>query len=216
VNEATKQLIPVIVSYVAQHGGSVTKTRLLKLLYLFDVEYYRTHRETFTGFSWKFFHLGPWAPEYDETLSRLVAHEDLIESESAWADYDTKFYRTPRPHDFDKLFPAVKDWAALKCVLETWGTRSTGEILDYVYFRTDPMEHGVRHETLDFSTIPTERPLAYTRSSSGKTQKEIAALRRKFQQQTADRASVRKAGYTKPRYDEQFFEALSRIDKLTG
>ena len=41
-------------------GSYFTKTKLLKLLYLFDVEYYRIHRIIFfTGFSWKFYHLGP-------------------------------------------------------------------------------------------------------------------------------------------------------------
>jgi hypothetical protein len=56
-------LIQAIVTWIAEHDGYATKTKLLKLLYLFDVEYYRQHRYTFTGFGWKFFHLGPWAAE---------------------------------------------------------------------------------------------------------------------------------------------------------
>ena len=32
--------IPAIVSYVNEHKGYVTKTKLLKLLYLFDVEFF--------------------------------------------------------------------------------------------------------------------------------------------------------------------------------
>ena len=50
-------LIPAVVTWVVEHDSYVTKTKLLKLLYVFDVEYYR-HRSTFTGFGWKFFHLG--------------------------------------------------------------------------------------------------------------------------------------------------------------
>ena len=55
-----EKLMIAIVSWAVEQGSYITKTKLLKLLYLFDVEYYRVHRRTFTGFSWKFFHLGPW------------------------------------------------------------------------------------------------------------------------------------------------------------
>ncbi len=41
MNQALVKLIPAIISAVVERGGYVTKTKLLKLLYLFDVEYYR-------------------------------------------------------------------------------------------------------------------------------------------------------------------------------
>ena len=34
-------LIPAIVTWIAEHDSYATKTKLLRLLYLFDVEYYR-------------------------------------------------------------------------------------------------------------------------------------------------------------------------------
>ena len=81
-------LIPAIVTWIADHDSYATKTKLLKLLYLFDVEYYRQHRCTFTGFGWKFFHLGPWATEYDPTLSGLLAHGVLSEQRSNSSEYE--------------------------------------------------------------------------------------------------------------------------------
>lgn len=41
MNPHLKNLIAAVVSYVTEHGGYITKTKLLKLLYLFDVEYYQ-------------------------------------------------------------------------------------------------------------------------------------------------------------------------------
>src|ERR1700730_1177960 len=67
-----EKLMAAIVTWVVGQGSYVTKTKLLKLLYLFDVEYYRAHRQTFTGFGWKFFHLGPWAAAFDPALDQLV------------------------------------------------------------------------------------------------------------------------------------------------
>jgi hypothetical protein len=215
MNPAVSQLIPAIVSYVNEHGGYITKTKLLKLLYLFDVEYYRIHRRTFTGFSWKYFHLGPWAKEYEEALGNLIAQDNLLESESAKPEYDTKFYRTPQARDIEKVFPSLKDWAALKLVLDTWSESSTGEILDYVYFRTEPMEHGIRNEPLDFRTIQAEQPPKYSRTSSGKTTKEIESLRKKFREGVAGRVSGTRTAFTPPRYDEEFFEALSKLERTT-
>src|ERR1039457_5693019 len=81
-------LIPAIVTWIVDHDSYATKTKLLKLLYLFDVEYYRRHRRTFTGFGWKFFHLGPWAAEYDPALSGLLAHGVLSEQRSNSSEYD--------------------------------------------------------------------------------------------------------------------------------
>ena len=37
------ELITAVVSYVTKREGYITKTKLLKLLYLFDVEFYRAH-----------------------------------------------------------------------------------------------------------------------------------------------------------------------------
>jgi hypothetical protein len=90
---AVDSLIPAIVTWIVDHGSYATKTKLLKLLYLFDVEYYRHHRSTFTGFAWKFFHLGPWAAEYDPALNGLLAHGILTEQRSNASEYDTAFYR---------------------------------------------------------------------------------------------------------------------------
>ncbi len=216
MNPALNQLIPALVSYVNEHGGYVTKTKLLKLLYLFDVEHYRIHRKIFTGFSWKFFHLGPWAKEYEEAVGNLVAQEELIESASTKPEYDTKFYRTPHPHNLDNIFQSLKDWAALKSVLNTWGECSTGEILNHVYFRTEPMEHGIRNEALDFSTVQEEPHTKYSRSSSGKSAKEIDTLRKQFREKVAARVSTVGLNLTPPRYDAEFFEALSKLDKAIG
>lgn len=50
--ERTKNLIVAIVSEHNRLNQPISKTRLLALLYLFDIEWYRKHRETYTGFTW--------------------------------------------------------------------------------------------------------------------------------------------------------------------
>lgn len=214
MNPAIRELIPALIFYIGERGGYVTKTKLLKLLYLFDVEFYRAHEVTFTGFQWKFFHLGPWTSEFDPLLAELVDDEDIVETKSVKPDYETKFYKASEPSDFNRLFDKYSDQAILRTILDAWAESTTGEILDYVYFRTEPMEHGVRNQPLDFTRIVRQPTQKYARTSSGKTNKEINDARRKIREKL-EKTTVktpRPFNFTPPKYDEEFFAALEKMD----
>jgi len=209
-----EKLIAAIVTWVVGEGSYVTKTKILKLLYLFDVEYYRVYRRTFTGFTWKFFHLGPWATEFGPTLDQLVGRGTLLQQQGSNADFETSFYRAAERIDPRAPFSSVKDESILRSVLKRWGTSSTGEILDYVYFQTAPMEAGIRNAPLDFSLIQSEQPAVYTRSSSGKTKAELLKLRSKFEAEQAQRKAGRNQPFefTPPKYDEEYLNALAKLE----
>jgi hypothetical protein len=212
VNETVQALIPAVVAYVVETGGYVTKTKLLKLLYLIDVEFYRFNGQTFTGFDWKFFHLGPWSAEFDPLINNLVASGTLIERAGTKSEYETKFFHVAEPHNLSKIFKTANDEFAIKGVLRTWAESSTGEILDHVYFRTEPMERGVRNERLDFSAIshgPVER---YGRPSSGISPREVKKLREKFQSHSNEIARRTTFAYTPPRYDEEFRKGIEKLE----
>ena len=213
MNKVVEQLIPAIVSYVTEHNGYVTKTKLLKLLYLFDVEFFRANQRIFTGFEWKFFHLGPWTSEYEPIINSLVATGTLVEQSSARSEYDTKFFRSSEHSDLSRLFPSFGEEAVLRRVLNTWGENSTGEILDYVYFRTEPMEHGIRNERLDFTHISQEEPAKYIRNASGVTKKDVKRLRAELASRLKDLQGRQTFEFTEPNYDEQFQVEMDRLEK---
>ena len=211
MDEATEsKLFAAIATYAVEHDSYLTKTKLLKLLYLFDVEYFRLHRETFTGFHWKFFHLGPWTNEFDPVLEGILARGVLSQTRGL---YDGALLTAPNMVDPDSVFPGLKDSLALRGILKTWGGASTGQILDYVYFKTEPMECAIRNEPLDFSVIPANLEPVYKRSSSGATASEIAALRRRFTEVRTKRKVEATSSITPPRYDEAFEVAISTMDK---
>lgn len=206
------ELIIAVVSYVTEHGGYITKTKLLKLLYLLDVEFYRAHGRTFTGFQWKYFHLGPWTREFDPLLEGLVAAGSLVEHLLERPDFDAKFLRAAESGNLRKPFDNYKDEGILKSVLDIWGPSPTGEILDYVYFRTEPMEYGVRNEPLDFSRVLQHVPETYKRSPSNKTAGEIKAMRREFNQKIAKQLGSTAFQFTQPKYDDEFHAAMEKLD----
>lgn len=208
--QAAARLLGAIVTFVQKRGSYVTKTKLLKLLYLFDVEYYRVHRKTFTGLNWKFFHLGPWAAEYDSLVAYAVATDAL---EQNLGKYDTPLYRATEQVETSSLGLSVKDEGILRAVLKKWSDVDTPEILDYVYFNTEPMLSGVRSQPLDFSAIQ-DLPPVYKRSSSGASPKEIARRRAAFIERQQKRGSEHSpVRITSPQYDESFDRAMATMDR---
>jgi hypothetical protein len=111
-----EKLITAVVTWGVGEGSYVTKTKLLKLLYLFDIEYYRVHRQTFTAFGWKFFHLGPWAAEFDPILDELVTRGALLQHSSN-NEFETAFYRSAERIDRREPFSNVRDEYILRGVL---------------------------------------------------------------------------------------------------
>lgn len=206
------ELITAVVSYVTEHDGYMTKTKLLKLLYLFDVEFYRAHGKTFTGFQWKYFHLGPWTKEFDPLLEGLVARGALTEQLVEKPDYDAKFLRAQESGNLKTVFADIRDELLLRNLLDLWGPSPTSEILDYVYFRTEPMEHGIRNEPLDFTRVLPQLPETYKRPASKATAGEIKALRREFSRKVAEKLPAKAFKFTAPKYDEEFQAAMEKLD----
>jgi hypothetical protein len=113
-----------------------------------------------------------------------------------------------------RAFVNVRDESIRLEVLKRWGTRTTGEILNYVYFQTEPMEAAIRNQPLDFSLIATERPAVYSRSCSGKSTADIRKLSAKFDQLQAEKKpkEQRPFTFTPPRYDEEYLEAMRKLE----
>lgn len=210
-----KLLIPALVSYITSKGSYVTKTKLLKLLYLIDVEYFRANRTLYTGFSWKFFHLGPWAPEFDSAIQNLTNAGVILETQSSRPDYDVKFFSTDQPYDLWRLFSSHKEELPVRIVLNTWAESSTAEILDHVYFNTEPMEYGVRNTRLDFSTIPEEPIERYKRTTSDIEPKALRKMRDAYRHAVSKIRSGETVHFEfqQPNYDEEFARAMEKLHR---
>jgi hypothetical protein len=210
INPKVSKLIPLIVAEVRAKESYVTKTKLLKLLYLFDVAYYRIHRETFTGFEWVYLKFGPWTDEYDELLRGLEANSAI----TITLGNNAEFFSTRERVEFEELVDTARDELLLKGVLRKWGEESTNTILDYVYFQTEPMLEGNRYEPLDFSTIPEELPVQYKRPASGKSDKQIEGLRSLLLAKLAELKAKPRLKKAEPiEYDDLFFEGMQAFEE---
>ncbi len=212
MNPKLKELVIAIVSRVTESGVKVSKTKLLKLLYLFDIEWYRTHQDTFTGFNWKFYLLGPWTDEYDPVLDKYEGNG--LEREKTKDTYGTEFIKTDETVRLRDLFSTRDEEIILEDMIRTWAKVPTEEILDHIYFRTEPMDEAVRDERLDFRKVSTEPPRKYRRTRSGLTKQQLNAMRERvaYRLQAVRKRERELPEFTQPDYDEVFFDAMDQLE----
>ena len=143
-------LIRYIVAEVQDANGIVFRTRLVKLLYLCDIEYYRSTRERLTDLEWKRYKFGPYAFELPEKTRRIGL--DLGEEEVDFATGRGVKYEVYNVPDPDKWL-TFSQKQIVDRVIKQWGNEDLNALLDYVYCDTEPMLGAQYRETLDFRKI---------------------------------------------------------------
>jgi hypothetical protein len=123
-------------------------TRLVKLLYLADLEWRRRHAgQPLAALTWQFLHFGPYATELADLLGGPEVERTEFEPGKV-------AHRLPlEVEDLDR--PQVPDEVSglLASLVKTWGDADLNLLLDYVYFETEPMEAAQRGQLLDFSRL---------------------------------------------------------------
>jgi len=145
-----RALILYIVGGARERRVTLNRVRLVKLLYLADVESVRTRRAPVTGVDWVFLDFGPHSDALAETVADLERR--------------TALYRAV-PEDA----PDGEDWISgtrrtVDTVLERFAALTLNALLDHVYFHTGPMAGARRGERLDMDRARGDagprRPLA--------------------------------------------------------
>jgi hypothetical protein len=203
-----------ILTRIKEREGTANKTKLLKLLYLADIESFRFTGQTVTGFDWIFYLYGPWAADYDELLKQLQA-EDTIQIER-WVKADVEGERiVPQESvQLERVISSVEVSLRIKHYVDTWADRGVATLLDYVYFETEPMRDATKMERLDFSKVSKEPPRPYRRTKSGTDPKELRRLKARF----VEERKKLTGGWTgtsveQAPYDATYFEALQAFDE---
>lgn len=145
------ELIRYIVSEVNDKDGYVTTIRLVKFLYLIDLEYYRIRTSLLTDLKWVFHLFGPYSneiPKAGAILGYNLKREDFKTEEG----HKGVFFRV----DDIQSPPSWLDSTSLSVIdriLKVWCDQDTQTLLDYVYTQTEPMILGKRNDPLDFSNV---------------------------------------------------------------
>jgi len=204
-----RNLITYLVLELADMGASLGKTKLVKLLYLIDVENYRRRSQMLSGLEWVFYHYGPYSFEIDTELKRLSL--DLPQEEvTTQAGFTTITFK-PSPNvpsglgtDFSPAERLVVDR-----VLREWGMEQLNPILNFVYFNTEPMRDAQRGEVLDFTSI--KRITTSTRTAPKVTLPEDLTMALRSRLQTAKSERRRLPLDPPPRFDDVYELGLANM-----
>jgi hypothetical protein len=130
-----RELIAYVIAGARERRVTLNRLRLVKLLYLVDVERVRTGREPVTGLRWVFLDRGPDAQELIDVLLDMERRSAL--------------YRAA-PDDA----PDAENWIGatrrtVDSVVERHAALAPNALLDHVYFDTGPMAGAERGQALD-------------------------------------------------------------------
>lgn len=215
-HQITRRLILSIISGIQAKGASATKTKILKFLYLADVAYYRATGSQLTDFEWTFFHYGPWTSEYDRVLAALEDAESVIHERIPFADGSADVYETRERLDIQDLIPSLEAFHEFSLAFDAFADRPLPDLLNYVYFETEPLKNAERYQLLDFGTIDRSRRVrVYRASSSGSSTNRIRAVRSRFQELRRQGQVRLSSPAPNPRYDEGYWELIDQLSNDT-
>ena len=214
-NIILNSLITHIATELADKGIGFGKTKLVKLIYLVDVENYRARRETLTGLEWVFYHYGPYSFGIDDALADLSF--DIPQESATTAGGRAAIVFKPGEGVKSRLGEHVgtSQLRLVNRVIGEWGETELNPLLNHVYFYTEPMKDAARGETLDFSKIPRRRRSRSARARDGAPMSEerLNEYRRRFREAKAARAEFRRPLDPPPRFDRVYQEALARMNE---
>lgn len=209
-----KELALAILTRVQERAGTINKTKLLKLLYLADIEHFRKHDETLTGFDWRFHLYGPWASEFDQLLNDLMTADSIEVQPWSKDDLNGNRISSLESRDLNRVIADTDEYYRIQRIIDTWTDRSLSDLLDYVYFETEPMKGAVSQQKLSFNTVSKELPKLYRRLPSGADPRAMGRLRARLQslqKQNESRRDSATALFRPPRYDEVYSDALNQL-----
>lgn len=130
---------------------TVGAVRLVKLLYLLEVEFYKANGRRLTDATWRYYLYGPYPDEFKELAERpgIVTEDVPLTGERIFR----KLAVEEGTVDLSSMLRA-EETRLIPFVVKEWGDAWLNSLLNYVYFHTPPMQAAkVRGEVLDFSTI---------------------------------------------------------------
>ncbi len=208
-------LVKAILSRVKERRGYTTKTKLFKYLYLTDLEHYRYTGETLTGIDWIFYHYGPWAQECETLYAKLKDQGEIRVNYSQSAEFETEFVNPAETVALEQAIENIRVELAVREQVDRWADEKLGDMLNYVYLHTEPMENAVRRERLDFSKIERGgNPQPATLPRANDNPSAIARMRKTIAEKTrVSQSPPPSMHFTPPRYDEVYDEAMRIMEE---
>lgn len=220
-------IVAILTEARNQDRTKLLKTALMKFVYLADVyaaEEDAEHR-TITRLPWRFVHYGPYAGEVDDVAGELetqraihVERRQLRAFENEENEGQYKLYMLPkgaRAKSFKEI--GVSKYVALRLSadIRRFGD-NLPQLLDYVYFSTEPMREATPGAALDFRGCRPRRPEDFKHPDGQPlSKKRVQPVRDRLRELAAQRKqrNAEIEARLGP-YDEVYEEGMAALSKL--
>lgn len=162
----TVDVIKYISWYATRQDIALTTNRLVKFMYLFDYYHAKVVGQKFSDLPWAFVYYGPYCTEAASTIEQAVKYGN-VDKKTFDSKYDIgKEYHLFKCYDPDaEQIERNMNFVVLSRI--QWAIRQfgddTAELLDYVYFDTEPMKDARKGDLLDFTTVEKSKPAKVTK-----------------------------------------------------
>ena len=146
----------------------LTKTKLLKLCYLVEFYYFKKNQKRLTEEEWIYYLYGPYLFNFDKHLQNCPF--SIIEVENKHNEYEIiemeeGYFKKEGIDEFD-----IK--MLIRRIIKEFGEKNLEEIIDFIYFETEPMQKVKRRkEKLDFTAIKEKEKIIKQNLSKNETKK---------------------------------------------
>jgi uncharacterized phage-associated protein len=141
-----------ISQYNKAFGKGITKTKLLKLVYLVELFYKRRCGKRLTNAEWVYYLYGPYLHNYDEILENSDINIKNAEYDN---DKESQILSIKNTEESKNISPDVK--FLIGGIVRDYGSLDLRSLLDHVYFENEPMMNAEnRGEILDFDKVMPE------------------------------------------------------------
>lgn len=207
-----RSLITYVISRLADLEATFGKTKLVKLLYLIDVEFYRACTRKLTDFEWIFYYYGPYADTIDSVLKQLeldIPQENVVTT----SGYKAKIFKAPKylTTEFENEASYLQK-SIVDGVLNEWGLEDLNPILSHVYFHTEPMRDAQRGELLDFSNIYRSVSLSFSKKAQITKERRKGMIKSFVKAKKLHLTSNCQSLDPKPRLDNVFERGLQNLE----
>lgn len=207
------KLIQYLVNQLQDLEAATSTIRIVKLLYLIDVAYFRRQSRLLTDLEWIAYKYGPFAFEIPKTIKALgyrLDEEEVLTTEGQRA----VVFRAGEETDLSGIVD-FSTQVLIDDTIKKWAYEDLYDLLNYVYFHTAPMEEARFGERLEFEVIPPQSRLEgiAPRLSEDRFEhyrSELEALRRQRQRRLEETQAMLKE---QPfRTDAAYREAMEKRD----
>lgn len=145
--DLVRKLLLYIIDQLQDMEAQISTIRLVKLLYLIDLDHYIRHKKTLTEIDWVYYHYGPYFFALDDILRSASIDLDAREVETTSGKGFT--FRIFDEQDISKLVEYATE-QQINRIIKKWALEDTTAILEFVY-NTPPIKSGTRGTPLDFN-----------------------------------------------------------------